>query len=353
MGKKSSPSAPPAPDPYATAAAQASVNKEAVRESALVNQINQQTPYGSLSYTGKIGEADPTTGAPLRVATTTLSPDQQRILDLENQAGISYGETANEQLGAVREKLAQPVDFSTLGAAPAANEETRRATADAIYARMNPQFDRDLAALETRLANQGIGIGSEAYGAAMDDFNRSRTDARLAVDAQAGGEMARMFGLESAARDRALNEMVMGRQIPLNELAAMITGAQVQSPQFVNTGNYNVSPADVMGAVYANYAGQQNAANMQNQSAMANTQGLYGLLGNAALGAAYKWSDARLKLGIRRVGTLRCGIGVYRFRYVWGGIERVGVIAQEVVRVMPRAVRRIGRFLAVDYAALN
>ena len=83
MARKSggSSAAPAAPDPVATANAQAAANKEAVRESALVNQINQVTPYGTLKYTGEVG-------APDRTATTTLSPAQQQMLDLTNQAGI-------------------------------------------------------------------------------------------------------------------------------------------------------------------------------------------------------------------------------------------------------------------------
>lgn len=48
--RKSSPSAPAAPDPAATAAAQAAANKEAVYESAKVNRINQYTPYGATKY---------------------------------------------------------------------------------------------------------------------------------------------------------------------------------------------------------------------------------------------------------------------------------------------------------------
>lgn len=341
MGKKSS-SPPAAPDPVATANAQAAANKEAVRESALVNQINQVSPYGNLSYSGEIG-------SPNRTVTQTLSPAQQQMLDLTNQAGIKYGQTANQQLDAVSARLAQPLDFSSLGAAPTASEATRTATRDAILARLQPQFDRDMSAMETRLANQGIGYGSDAWKAAMDDINRGRTDARLAADTASGDEMARMFGLESAARNQNINEMVQQRQIPLNELAAMLTGSQVQTPNFVNTSQYQVNPADIMGAQYANYQGAQNAYNAQTGARSANNQGLYGLLGTGLMSAAYAWSDRRLKTNIHKLAKLPNGLNLYRFSYLWGG-DHVGYMADEVRKLFPRAAVRIGVYDAVNYA---
>jgi len=277
-GKDKSGPPPPAPDPAATAAAQAAANKEAVREQAVVNQIDQVTPYGSMTYSGEIGQ-------PGRTVTQTLAPEQQAILDLNNQAATKYGQTANNQLDAVQGTLSQPLDLSTLGAAPVANEGYRNQVADSLYSRVNPQLDRDREILQTQLANQGIQIGSEAYQDAVGDFDRSRNDMRLAIDAQAGNEMQRQFGLEAATRDRATNELIQQRTQPLNELASMLTGSQVQSPSFVNTPQAPALPADIMGATYGSYNGQLNAYNAQQQASAARSQGLYSLLGAGAIGA--------------------------------------------------------------------
>ena len=62
MGKKSSPSPPPQPDPVATAQAQGAVDKETAIAQAALNRINENTPYGSLTYTK--GAVDPETGIP-------------------------------------------------------------------------------------------------------------------------------------------------------------------------------------------------------------------------------------------------------------------------------------------------
>lgn len=332
------------PDPVATAQAQAAANKEAVREQALVNQINQVTPYGNLTYTGEVG-------APDRTATTTLAPAQQEMLDLQNQAGIQYGQTANQQLGAISERLGVPLDYSGLGDAPQANEATRQATADAMYQRINPQWEQDRQRLETSLANQGITMGSEAWNRGMDDFNRAQTDARLAIDARAGDEMSRMFGLESAARNQAINEMVQQRQIPLNELSAMLTGSQVQGPSFVNTPQQSVAPVDIAGLTYASAnLDAQRAAQRAAQSS-ANTQGLYSLLGTGALAAGMFYSDRRIKTDIEQIGEQN-GLPVYSFRYIWGGATHIGHMADEVKEKYPHAVHRVGLFDCVDYGAI-
>ena len=46
-----SPSAPPAPDPKETAAAQGAINKETAIAQARLNQVNEITPFGTSTYT--------------------------------------------------------------------------------------------------------------------------------------------------------------------------------------------------------------------------------------------------------------------------------------------------------------
>ena len=49
-------------------------------------------------------------------------------------------------------------------------------------------------------------------------------------------------------------------------------------------------------------------------------------------------SDIRLKRDIVRVGALPGGLALYRFRYLWSDRFYVGVMAQDVLKVMPEAV---------------
>lgn len=329
MGK-STPSAPKAPDPVATANAQAAANKETAIAQAQLNMVDQYTPYGSLTYK-QISGGEPTfnqsaydhalssyndalekynnggsspgwaslgmgrgiyrggaaataptapdpnsfyssTGdVPRYAATQTLSPEQQKLLDLQNQAGAQYGQTANNQLSQVSGALSTPLDFSTLGS----YDDARQKSLDSTLARLQPQSDRQLSGLQTQLANQGIGYGSDAWKSAMDDYNRGQNDRFLAADQYAGTDAM-------TQRNQAINEMVQQRQIPLNELSAMMSGTQVQQPTYVSTPQTQVGQTPLADSIYGSYNGQMNAYNAQLQNNAANTSGLFGLLGAGA-----------------------------------------------------------------------
>lgn len=74
----------------------------------------------------------------------------------------------------------------------------------------------------------------------------------------------------------------------------------------------------------------------------------------AASGNSTASSDRRLKKDVTRVATHPAGFGVYRFKYLWSDVEHIGVLAQEVLDIVPTAVSRGEQgFLQVDYAALG
>lgn len=352
MGKGASASPPKVPDPVATANAQAAANKETAIAQSQLNMVNQNTPFGSLAFE-QTGEGQD--GTPTFTATQTLAPEQQALLDETNKAALAFGQTANNQLATVQDRLSQPVNFDQFGAAPQANEATRLATRDAILARAQPDIDRDRAALEAQLVNQGFERGSTGFDDQFRNFNQGVNDLRLGADAAAGSEMARVFGLENAARNAQINELVQQRQIPLNELAAMLSGSQVQGPQFISAPQTGVSPTDVIGATFGAFNGEQNNFQIQNGLQASNNQGLFGLAGAGlgALGSIYggqgmSFSDARLKRDISPIGA-----GWYRYRYIWSDDWQIGVMAQEVQKTNPAAVHNIGGWLAVDYGALS
>lgn len=80
-----------------------------------------------------------------------------------------------------------------------------------------------------------------------------------------------------------------------------------------------------------------------------------GAIGSKAGEALFKGSDRRLKKDIRRVGELSNGIPLYLFRYIWNDELQLGVMADEVEKVLPHAVHKnaiYGMYDAVDYGAL-
>lgn len=284
---KSSPSPPPAPDPTATIAAQTAANKDAVQESARVNQINEVSPFGSVSYTGDIGSPD-------RTRTVSLAPDQQAALDKQNALTSSLYGLANDQTGRIAGNIAQPFSFAGMPGPATADTAARQNAENAAYgratARLDPQFGTAENQLRTRLANQGIMAGSEAFNNEMRDFNFAKNDAYSSArnDAVATGdnEMAQNFGLQSTARQNAIQEANFLREQPLNEASALMSGGQINQPNFANPAQYQVAPADAMGA-YGLQAGSQNAAFQARTAAnSANNSAMAGLGGAALTGAA-------------------------------------------------------------------
>lgn len=76
------------------------------------------------------------------------------------------------------------------------------------------------------------------------------------------------------------------------------------------------------------------------------------------LGTAFQlaslFSDRRLKRTVRKLGEMADGLGVYIWRYVWGGPEVVGVMADEVEKLRPWALGPvIGGYATVNYEALQ
>lgn len=257
MGKSS----PSPPSPAQTAQAQAAANSAAVRESALVNQINQITPFGSETFTGTIGEPDRTRIVALDPADQTNLEAQRRIgaglfglgeaaLLPQVQAGLGTplgfgglpgtltpGEVPFNGLPPVSEaeqinfgglpsiNPAQRVDFSTLGADVAGSaNELERATFQRGFNLLDPDLTRQRQDLEVQLANQGIPRGSEAFNEAVGRLERSqgRQLENLALSSVGAGraEQSRLFGLDLAARQAGADEQ--SRVIALQQAARQL-----------------------------------------------------------------------------------------------------------------------------------
>jgi hypothetical protein len=170
---------------------------------------------------------------------------------------------------------------------------------------MRPEMDRDKARMETDLANRGVGMGSMAYGGAQDDFSRAQTDARLGAVLAGGQEQSRLVGMEADraafgnnAQEQRLSQELALRNQPLNEILALLSGTQVQMPNFpVNQGG-KIATTDNAGLIGQQYGADYNAyaqkVNQQNQM----TGGLMGLAGSAIGGAGaaggfgklFKWA---------------------------------------------------------------
>lgn len=127
MGK----SAPKAPDPNETAAAQTATNIGTAISNAWLGNVNQVTPDGTLKYeqTGTYKYTDPLTGKstdiPTFTATQTLSDAQQAIKTQSDAAELNLAKLGNSQSSRLSDLLSTP--FSLSGA-PAAADASKLTT---------------------------------------------------------------------------------------------------------------------------------------------------------------------------------------------------------------------------------
>jgi len=316
----SKPDAPTPPDPKQTAAASTGTNVATALANASLNQINQVGPNGSLTYnqSGSTKFTDPYTGQtyniPKYTQTTTLSPEQQQLYDLNNQTQQNLGNIGVQQSGKIGELLNTPFDPAT------ANKAVEDKIASLGSARLDPMFERKRDALNTRLANQGIQIGSEAWKAATSQLGQDENDAygQLFLNGQ-----QQAFGQAQATRNQ-----------PINEITALMSGSQVSQPNFGATPQTTIPTTDTAGLINNQFSQQQQ----QYQTGVSQQNALLGGLFGLGAAGVYKYSDRRLKKNIKKIGKTNDGQNLYRYEYKGSDTPEVGLMADEVLKRDPSAV---------------
>jgi len=316
---------PKPPDPRETAAAQTGTNVTTALANAQLGNVNQITPDGSLTYSesGSRSFTDPNSGAtyeiPQYTATQTLSGAQQAIKDQDDAASLNLSGLANQQSGFLKDYMAQPVDLS--------NEAVESRLYELGSKRLDPRFDRQREQLETRLANQGIGLGTEAYDRAMEGFGQNENDAynQLLLN----------------GRGQAVQEALTQRNQPINEITALLSGSQVSNPNFVNTQQPQIPTVDYAGLVNQNYQNELGAYNQQ----QAQTGNIISQLGALP---GYFLSDERAKKDKKKIGSVK---GMRYKGEPASTPKHTGLMAQEVMKKRPDAVKK-GRdgLFSVNYA---
>lgn len=294
MGK---PKAPKAPDYQAAAKEQGEANLNSSLATTYLDRINQYGPEGSMVYrdTGTRTLPNGTT-IPIQDVITTLSPDQQKLYDQNNQISTNLNDLAIGGIDYVGNTVNKPFDTSQLGnrvtKLPGAEDfgRQRDEVVAALMERMAPQLAKQENSLRTRLSNQGFAPGTEAYTADYDVFNRGRNDAQLAAILAGSQEQDRLLNqsarageFQNQSREAGIQEQAFFRNEPLNTLNALRTGNQAQMPQFGAPASATaIAPAPIYAATNDGYNAQLKAYEQQ----MAGYSGLLsglGQLGGAAL----------------------------------------------------------------------
>ena len=278
---KSAPSAPPAPDYGAAASAQGAANVDTAVAESIVNRPNQVTPYGTLNY-NQTGTFNTPGGqaVPQFTSQVDLTPLGQQRFDQEQRINQALGGIAESGVNRVGQSLGSSFDMSGIPPQARASEETRQRVADALYGRVAPQLQRSREQGENALLVGGFNPGGEAWKARQDDMARQENDAMMTAQINAGGEESRQFGLDSAARDKAIQEQAYLRSLPLNEINAIRSGSQVQMPQFAGSGGSSIGAAPIFNAANQGAQYNQGIYNAQTAGANAANSGLYSALGS-------------------------------------------------------------------------
>ena len=291
MGSKSD--APPAPDYVGAAYAQGAANVDAARASAKLSNPNVYTPYGSqtVTYNGDV----PT-------VTQSLTPTSQKTLDAQQAVQYQLANLGQKGTGIASNVLDKPFNFggpavqTSLDTSGIAKMPVNAGTTgqQAIMARLEPSLAKQRVSTETQLINQGLRPGTEAYNNAIQLLGQQENDARqqavlqglnLDIGSNAQGFNQALQGGQfgNVAQQQALAEAIQQRQMPLNEISALMSGSQIQNPQFGAYAGANVAPAPIANATAQQGAYAANAYNQQVAQDNALTSGLFSL-GGAALG---------------------------------------------------------------------
>ncbi len=363
MGK---PKTPKAPDYGAVAQQQGQANIDAARVSSKMSNPNINNPYGSqtVTYDGDV----PTVNQ-------TLSPEQQALFDQQNRISQGLGNVAESQVGNVANSLGTAYDPSNLPPQAVAGQQGWDNAYNAIMQRNQPNMDRSRSAMETQMSNQGLFRGSEGWNNAQRDQAMKENDFSLGAQNQATAQQQAQFGMDTQARQNALSQDAFLRSMPLNELNALRSGSQVNVPQFQQFSGTNAAPPPIMQGAQNQYDAALNTYGINSskynsmvQGGLGLAQGGMGLMGQmgGAAGAAggmgslgslaglFALSDRRLKKGIERVGETESGIPIYEFSYIGSDLRHVGVMAQEVEKVIPDAVAmHSSGYRMVDYSKVR
>lgn len=291
MGK-SAPSAPQAPDPATTAAAQTQSNKETALYNFGLNNPNVSSPLGSSTFTSNGVDAN---GTPIYNQNISLSPAEQQLFDLNNANTTKQAQTAGTALNNVTGLFNTPYNLQantpqTLSGGD--QQKDLQNAEDSLYKQqtqyLDPQFAQGKDQLDAQLANQGLVPGSAAYQTAEDNFARQKQQAYQSAQnsATSGGAayqaQLNQTGLANQAQQAQL--YTQQYQEPLSLYSSLMSGTAPTMPQFAGATPSSAAPTNVLGAYQNAYNGQLNAYNSQVGSQNSQTSGITGLLGT--LGAA-------------------------------------------------------------------
>lgn len=272
----SSPTPPAVTDPNLTATNQQALNTTAGQQSQAGSMVNQNNPYGSLTYSQTGTNAN---GTPIYTANQSLTSAQQGLLN--TQQGTQ--QTAGTQAG----NLLSGAGYGNTSAADALGNATSGLTGQAMQQEtsyLQPYFSQQTNSLDAQLKNQGFNPGEPAYDNAMRGLQNNQGNTVTGF----------LANIEPQMYQQAQSTYTLPAQLA-ESLGQFATPGSV-AQNLTQTPNLTIQPANLIGATAnAQQAQQQTYQDQLNQN-NAMLGGLFGI-GSSVLGGMAKSGGMSSLLG--------------------------------------------------------
>lgn len=277
-GKKSK--APKAPDYAQVAQTEAVENRKTAEELTKWNRPTQVDQFGNKISWTQDGQGN----------WTQKQEASPLFKEAQSSALTGYNKAMRDVHGTLDQggfKAPEFVDFdSTAGDKLAAD------TYEAVMGRARPEQEREQAALDVKLRQQGLQPGTEAYNRAMQNMLTSHGDVATQAGltaTKAGYDEARArYAQQLAAQNQEYAQALKNYQMPFDVAGSMAnlygSAPRAEFAGFSGATGYN--PADLMGAAQAKYQSQMGGYNA-GQNKKGSSMGMLGNLGSSAIGAFF------------------------------------------------------------------
>ncbi len=214
-------------------------------------------------------------------ASTSYNTAENEILKYLKNIDTSVADDSNANMAQQAYSLSQtlanrPNYIYSVDGSDAARERIENATYNSYVDKLTPQFQQQTSDLQTRLANQGLSVGSEAYQRAMNDLQTEQNDAlnQAAYKSVEAGQNAFSKSLQDAIS--AGNFTNSARVLPINEIYALLQNSPTEYEK--NMQMYQIQNS-AENRINANKAANAQAQNQLGMNIISGAAGaLMGLL---------------------------------------------------------------------------
>jgi hypothetical protein len=310
----------------------------------------RQEGVGEINYQGQFANSAQAQAEAQNAARAGFGNSAQAQAEAQNAARAGFGNSAQQQRNqqnmqqaqfgntAQSQAEAQNAARAGFGNEAQAQSETQNAARAAFgNEAQNQQYTQNMG--QAAFYNQAQGAQNQ-QNAAQAAFGNT------AQNQQYNQNMS-SAAFNNQARQQQEQSAAYARSLPIQEMASLMSGSQVQAPQFANYNQPNVQNTDYSGLVQNQYNNQMQQYNQQMASRNAGIGSIFGLAGSAL--SAIPFSDRRLKHHIEQVGELASGIKIYVFSYLGSVKREFGFMADDILKVLPEAVGSRDGFMTVDH----